>query len=248
MTRRAQMGGGFPRHGPRRPLDGSQAVGLEDGLRALALVVEESDASTLTLLESQQPVSGAEARRCGCAANDSPRPGPATCAAASRDAVGRALPMGLPAPGLPAGDGAQRPARPNQREAIRPRGADVSLPLRVGLTSGRWTLVETYERDGEVYILARKSASRVQSRRMSTREHQAVGLATTGVSNKEIAFEMGISASTVGVLLHRAARKLGCRNRGELFARFSQIDSTTTDATLAGPTPGGPSEASAAAP
>ena len=57
------MGGGFPRHGPRRPLDGSQAVGLEDGLRALALVVDQSDAPALTLLGLRQPVSGAEARR-----------------------------------------------------------------------------------------------------------------------------------------------------------------------------------------
>ena len=48
------------------------------------------------------------------------------------------------------------------------------------------------------------------------------GLPSAGVTNKVIAYEMGISASTVGVLLHRAARKLDCQTRGELLARFER--------------------------
>ncbi len=239
------MGGGFPRHGPRRPLDGNHPLGPEGGLRALALVVERTAPPAPSVLGlRQQPGSGTEARHGGCAANDSPNPATSAAAGAAPEAVGRVLSPGLPASGQTVGNGPHRAA-----EAVGLRGADVSLALRLGLTSGRWTLVDTYEVDGAVYVLARKSGLNAQAPSgLSCRERQAVGLATTGVSNKVIAYEMGISASTVGVLLHRAARKLGCHNRAELFARFSQIDATAPTATAPATAIGSPSEASAAAP
>ena len=58
---------------------------------------------------------------------------------------------------------------------------------------------------------------------LSRREREAVSRAALGETNKVIAFELGVSASTVGVLLHRAARKLRVRTRAELLERFRQM-------------------------
>jgi DNA-binding CsgD family transcriptional regulator len=41
-----------------------------------------------------------------------------------------------------------------------------------------------------------------------------------GHSNKEIAYELGLSASTVRVLIARAGRKLGVVGRAAVLARY----------------------------
>ena len=53
--------------------------------------------------------------------------------------------------------------------------------------------------------------------RLSRREHEVVDRALQGAANKTIAVAMGISHSTVRVLLSRAARKFGVRSRRELL-------------------------------
>lgn len=70
---------------------------------------------------------------------------------------------------------------------------------------------------------ARAGASGEDGPALTAREHQAVRHAALGHSNKLIAYEMGISPSTVGVLLHRAAHKLGTTTRDELVARFAAL-------------------------
>jgi DNA-binding CsgD family transcriptional regulator len=59
---------------------------------------------------------------------------------------------------------------------------------------------------------------------LTPRERQAVRLASQGASNKVIAYEMGISASTVSVLLHRVARKLDTRSRDEMLEVFARAE------------------------
>ena len=44
-----------------------------------------------------------------------------------------------------------------------------------------------------------------------------------GHTDKVIAYELGLSASTVRVLLHRATRKLGASTRREALARFDAL-------------------------
>jgi DNA-binding CsgD family transcriptional regulator len=56
--------------------------------------------------------------------------------------------------------------------------------------------------------------------RLSPREREAVDRALMGSTTKMIAFDMGISNSTVRVLLARAARKVGARSRRELLERI----------------------------
>lgn len=58
---------------------------------------------------------------------------------------------------------------------------------------------------GQCYLVVRANE---QKARLSSREQQAVDFVSAGRTQKEAAFEMGIAASTLRVLLHRAMKKL----------------------------------------
>jgi len=82
----------------------------------------------------------------------------------------------------------------------------------------RWTLVDAYNRQGQRYIVARENQAPVPGLdRLTEREQQVVASAAAGKSNKEIAYELGISHSTTRVLLSRAYARLGVRTRKDLF-------------------------------
>jgi DNA-binding CsgD family transcriptional regulator len=99
--------------------------------------------------------------------------------------------------------------------------ASINVEARRSLDSERWTLVGVYERDGKSFLVARYNDVRVpRPASLSPRERQALAVGLLSESNKAIAYKLGISASTVGVLLHRAAQKLGCRTRVELMGSF----------------------------
>lgn len=107
------------------------------------------------------------------------------------------------------------------RGALRRTDPDLALSEWKALVSARWTLVDHFESDGKRYILARRNeAVRGGFRELAPRERQALGFASLGHSNKLIAYEMGISASTVSVLLCRAAKKLGTKSRAALIATY----------------------------
>jgi DNA-binding CsgD family transcriptional regulator len=96
-----------------------------------------------------------------------------------------------------------------------------------GLVTGRWTLIDQYERDGRRYILARENTPQIRkSAALSARESQAVSLASLGRSNKLIAYELGLAPSTIRVLIARAAKKLGARSRSELTTLFKKFPVT----------------------
>jgi DNA-binding CsgD family transcriptional regulator len=59
---------------------------------------------------------------------------------------------------------------------------------------------------------------------LTDRERQVVLQAALGFTNKEIAYALGISDSTVRVLMARAAEKLGVRSRVELLSHPSLRD------------------------
>jgi DNA-binding CsgD family transcriptional regulator len=85
--------------------------------------------------------------------------------------------------------------------------------------ASRWTLVTSYTRAGEHYVLARENQTHLPGLHVLTeREQQVVASALTGKSNKEIAYDLGVSHSTARVLLSRAMARLGVRSRPELFA------------------------------
>ena len=59
---------------------------------------------------------------------------------------------------------------------------------------------------------------------LTEREHQVAALALSGQHNKLIAYNLGISHSTVRVLMARAARKMGARSRDELIRLYANAE------------------------
>jgi DNA-binding NarL/FixJ family response regulator len=106
------------------------------------------------------------------------------------------------------------------------RGArDVIHQAWRGLVCGRWRLVDHFDADGRHYVVTTIAAGDAPSRpgAMSEREHEVLSRAASGLTNKEIAMELGLAQSTVRVLVHRAARKLGTVDRAEALARFRAL-------------------------
>jgi DNA-binding CsgD family transcriptional regulator len=95
---------------------------------------------------------------------------------------------------------------------------DSALGKWRALVAGEWSLMDRFETDGRRYIVARQNAPTVTgASALTQRERQVVGFAQLGHHNKLIAYELGIAASTVRVLMARAAAKLGASCREELL-------------------------------
>jgi DNA-binding CsgD family transcriptional regulator len=106
------------------------------------------------------------------------------------------------------------------RERAR-RGPDTPAAVErwPPLTGARWTLVDTFDRNGARYVVARENRSDFGGLASLTgRERQVVAYLALGQSTKETAYALGISDVTVRVLIRRAAGKLGVSSRGSLIA------------------------------
>ena len=82
----------------------------------------------------------------------------------------------------------------------------------------QWHLVDRFESGGREYVVARRSDG---SDRLpfTEREQEVFASAEGGLSNKEIAYKLGLSASTVRVVMSRICWKLGVRGRAAAIAR-----------------------------
>ena len=96
-----------------------------------------------------------------------------------------------------------------------------ALPSWKAMVRARWTLVDEYQNDGNHYIVARvNSLTDNATARLSERERQVVACLSMGHTNKEAAYELGLSHSTVRVLVTRACAKLGVASREALVERY----------------------------
>ncbi len=85
------------------------------------------------------------------------------------------------------------------------------------LWSGRWTLVDREERDGRCYLVAKRNEPQVsEPRALSLRERQVLSYIQMGHAQKLIAFELGLTPSTVAGHLASGMRKLGVGSVPEL--------------------------------
>lgn len=104
---------------------------------------------------------------------------------------------------------------------------DVELATRRWrpLVQSHWSLIDEFSTDGKRFIIAVENGPPTPTPRgkLSEREHQVLTQAHLGHTNKEIAYELGLSSATVRVLLHRAAHKLGVSTRAEAIARFDAL-------------------------
>lgn len=88
----------------------------------------------------------------------------------------------------------------------------------------RWTVIEQFEHEGYRYRFSRRPVEPGgQVVTLTAREMQAVAFAKRGYNNKLIARALGVAPSTVGVLLFRAAAKLGAKTRGELLSAYTRL-------------------------
>ena len=115
-----------------------------------------------------------------------------------------------------------------QIESVRARHArldagEVSQAWQA-LVAGRWTLVDSFDRGGRRYFVARNNRPEVLATSpLSAREAEVLGAAALGHSNKMIAYELGITPSSVATHLARAGTKFGVRTRVQLIAAFSAL-------------------------
>jgi DNA-binding NarL/FixJ family response regulator len=101
--------------------------------------------------------------------------------------------------------------------SARRAGPSEALELWRGLVAGRWSLIEHFDTDGRRYFIARRNDPAVPDpRALDLRERQVAAYAALGHPGKLIAYELGLSPSTVSKHLASALRKLGAANRGDL--------------------------------
>jgi DNA-binding CsgD family transcriptional regulator len=126
------------------------------------------------------------------------------------------------------GDATSRPVRDALRAAVlrqeRARGRarredpDGATEAWTALVSGRWSLVDHFERGGRRFIVARRNEHGcLDPRALTDRERDVVNLAALGKANKLIAYELGLSESTVATHLGHAMRKLRVKTRVQLL-------------------------------
>lgn len=93
------------------------------------------------------------------------------------------------------------------------------------MVQGEWTLVDWVDHDGKRFLLAHENRVVAPTARpLTRRERQVVACAAMGHANKLIAYDLGISPSTVAKLLTRAAKKLGVSGRVALIRAFRDLE------------------------
>ena len=111
--------------------------------------------------------------------------------------------------------------RQSEKTHSRRVDAEERFSLWNALVEGRWSIVESLERDGRRMLLASRNDPRVAALRcLSPREEAVVEHVAQGRSYKYIAAELGVSISAVLLGLRSALRKLGLRTRVELIRTF----------------------------
>lgn len=110
------------------------------------------------------------------------------------------------------------------RGAERRRDPAAATEGWTALVSGRWSLVDRFERGGRRYIVARRNEHAVSDpRALTPRERAIAHLAALGKPNRLIGYELGLAESTVGSHLSTIMRKLGVRSRVELLELVSRL-------------------------
>ena len=120
---------------------------------------------------------------------------------------------------LPASRAALSSAARRIEEARGPARGDAehALELWRGLVAGTWSLVDTFERDGSRYMLARQNHPNLNGpKSLTTRERAVAAYVARGQTTKEIAYSLGVADTTVLVLLMRAMRECAVKDRRAL--------------------------------
>lgn len=97
-----------------------------------------------------------------------------------------------------------RTSRSRQRQRV-------ALARMPALVDERWSVLDHFDHDGRRYVIAIPNAP------LADGDERVASLLTLGHSTKLIAYELGVSISTVSRRVRRLARALGARSRPELI-------------------------------
>lgn len=108
------------------------------------------------------------------------------------------------------------------RGTLRAHDPDAALEGWKGLVSGRWSLIDHVDTDGKRFLVARRNDPDAQGPSgLSLRERQVMSARARGLSLKLIAYDLGLSITTVSNSLQEGMAKLGVASDAELPALFS---------------------------
>lgn len=103
----------------------------------------------------------------------------------------------------------------------------MSTDLWQSLVDAEWAVVEEFELDGHRFLRLRPSLPALgpspelsRTRPLSEREEQVLAAVAMGHANKLIAYDLGVSESTVSAYVRRAAAKLGTTSRVGLVRAY----------------------------
>ena len=114
-----------------------------------------------------------------------------------------------------------------RREYARKNSHDAEAGLEVwlGLSTGRWSLVDHWDTDGKRFVLAMRNAPKVRPcGSLTARERRIVALAAMGHGDKQIAYMLGLSMATVARALVISRKKMGVQTRVELIAAWRSAE------------------------
>ncbi len=93
------------------------------------------------------------------------------------------------------------------------------------LVRGRWSIVDWFDTDRRRFIVAVPNPPKVGNPRgLTERETQVVAASAYGMSNKLIAYSLGLSKSRVSALLHSGMRKLNVQTQAQLVQLYLGFD------------------------
>lgn len=107
-----------------------------------------------------------------------------------------------------------------------------------GVLEGSWSIVDVHEGEDGWNVVALANDGKSDPRALSQREKQVVKLAGQGMANKEIAFELGLTTSSVASFLKRAMEKLHIASRVQLVVFAGMLQMPTTPGTQGSLVPG----------
>jgi DNA-binding CsgD family transcriptional regulator len=114
------------------------------------------------------------------------------------------------------------------RGAMRESDPERALDVWRALVRGRWSTVDWFDSDGRRYVLGIPNAPDVlDPRGLTERELQVVSYVFYGLTNKMVAYHLGISKGRVSTLLHSAMRKLGVSTRAQLIKKLKDFEPIT---------------------
>lgn len=111
-----------------------------------------------------------------------------------------------------------------ERARLRRVDPEEALQLRVALVSGRWTLIDEIDTDGARFWLALENEPRAPQApaRLTPRQRTVVHLLGRGLSDEEIAAELGIRVATVDVHIRAACARLEVQGRRGILAALAR--------------------------